>query len=488
MPRTPIPIPLGFYTSDSLPFSAQRCVGWIPTVAEGPALNTAKLMQPLGIKQFSDTLVPGGRGGLEFDGVPFFVNGNSLVSISSSGVITNHGTIPGSGRVSMANSTLHLVIVVPGSSAFVFTKSTSALSQITDPDFIVSDTVVFKDTFFVFTTSDGTRFFHSELNDPLDFNALDFGTSEINPDPIIAGHVNHNELFILNSETIELFQNIGGSGFVFQRIPGANIQKGCFARSSVVEFDNSFCFIGGGENEKAAVWKVAGSSSAVKISTDAIDSEIQKFTEDEIADSFAMTYAERGQFLALFTFKSERIPSRTFIYNATASALSGQKVWFEAQSGLSAEGNNWQVAAIVKAYGKLLVSDLTTGLIGELDKATLSYYGDPILRSATTQPFNQDGLPLFAGEFEATFENGVGLTTGQGSDPQVIYSYSDNGGREPFLGNTKRSIGKIGRFEQRSIWRRQGRFPVARTIRLIVTEPVVANLLKLAATPEVGTQ
>jgi len=319
MPRTSIPIPLGFYTSDSLPFSAQRCVGWIPVVAEGPSLNNAKLMQPLGIKQFADTLVPGGRGGLEFDGAPFFVNGNSLVSISSTGVTTNHGTIPGSGRVSMANSTLHIVIVVPGSSAFVFTKSTSTLSQITDPDFIVSDTVVFKDTFFVFTTSDGTRFFHSELNDPLDFDALDFGTSEINPDPIIAGHVNHNELFILNSETIELFQNIGGSGFVFQRIPGANIQKGCFARSSVIEFDNSFCFIGGGENEKAAVWKVAGSSSAVKISTDAIDSEIQKFTEDEIADSFAMTYAERGQFLALFTFKSERIPSRTFIYNSTRS-------------------------------------------------------------------------------------------------------------------------------------------------------------------------
>jgi len=106
----------------------------------------------------------------------------------------------------------------------------------------------------------------------------------------------------------------------------------------------------------------------------------------------------------------------------------------------------------------------------------------------TTQPFNQDGLPLFAGEFEATFESGVGLTSGQGSDPQVRYSFSDNGGREPFIGEFKRGIGQIGKFEQRSVWRRQGRFPAARSIRLIVTEPVVANLLKLAATPEVGTQ
>lgn len=487
MPRVAIPIPLGFYTSDSLPFSAQRCINWVPTVAEGPALNTAKLSQPLGLKQFADSLSQGGRGGWLLDEVPFFVNANSLVSVSSTGVVTNHGTITGSGRVSMASSTLHLVIVVPGGDAYAFTKSTSTLSLITDVDFITSDSVVFKDAFFVFSTSDGTRIFHSALNDPFSYNALDFGTSEISPDPIIALHVNHNELFALNSETVELFQNVGGSGFVFQRIPGANIQKGLFARATPIEFDNSFCFVGGGKNELVAIWKVTGSSSAQKISTDAIDSELQKFTKEEISNSFAMNFSDRGQLFALFTFESDVIPSRTFVYNATASALSGGSVWFEFQSGLSQEGNRWQVAAIVKAYGKLLVSDLVTGIIGVLDKNTLSYYGDPILRQATTQPFSANGLPVFSGEFEATFENGVGLTVGQGSDPQVIYSYSDNGGREPFLGNFKRGIGPIGKFEQRSVWRRQGRVPVNRNIRLTITEPVVANLLRLAATPEVGT-
>ena len=486
MPRTPVPIPLGFYTSDSLPFSAQRCINWIPAVAEGPSLNNAKLSQPLGIKQFSDSLSPGGRGGWLFDEVPFFVNGNSLVSVSSTGVTTSHGTISGTGRVSMASSTLHLVIVVPGGISYVYTKSTGILAAITDPDFITSDSVVFKDAFFVFSTSDGTRIFHSALNDPFSYDALDFGTSEISPDPIIALHVNHNELFALNSETVELFQNVGGAGFVFQRIPGANIQKGLFARSTPVEFDNSFCFVGGGKNELVAIWKVTGSSSASKISTDAIDAELQKFTKEEVSKSFSMSFSDRGQLFALFTFESENTPSRTFVYNATASALSGGSVWFEFQSGLTQEGNRWQVASIVKAYGKLLVSDLDTGMIGELDKSTLTYYGEPILIQMTTSPFSANGLPIFAGEFEATFENGVGLTTGQGSDPQVIYSYSDNGGREPFLGNFKRGIGAIGKFEQRSVWRRQGRFPVSRTIRLTITEPVVSNLLRLAATPEAG--
>ena len=104
-----------------------------------------------------------------------------------------------------------------------------------------------------------------------------------------------------------------------------------------------------------------------------------------------------------------------------------------------------------------------------------------------TSPFSENGLPIFAGEFEATFESGVGLTTGDGSDPIVRMDKSDNGGRT-FNSETRRTIGKIGEYGQRSIWRRQGRFPVARSIRLTITDPVRANLIKLAATPELGSQ
>lgn len=485
MPRTNIPIPITFYQSPSAPFSSQRCINWIPVVAEGPALNTAMLMQPRGIKEFTNTLVSKGRGSENLNGVAFYINGNSLISTSSTGVITNHGFIPGVGRVSVAVSKRHLVIVIPGNSAYVFDNKTNTLSKITDPDFITSDTVVFKDTFFVFSATGGEVFFHSELNDPLDFGALDFGASEISPDPIVALHVNHNELFVLNRDTIELFQNIGGSGFIFQRIQGANIQKGCHAKHSLLQFDNSFCFVGGDKNELSSIWKVVGSASAQKISTDAVDDSIQEFTREEIEKSFSMTYTERGQTLALFTFESVRIPSKTFVYNATASALSGMKVWFEFQSGF--EDNKFQVATIMSIYGKLLVSDLNTGLIGELDKKTLSYYGTNIFRHAVTQPFSQDGTPLFVGEVEATFESGVGLTTGNGSVPTVRMSISDNGGRS-FFGNFKRKIGRIGEYNHRTIWRQQGRIPVSRMMSFTVTDPVDANFMKLASNAEVGSK
>ena len=492
MARLPLPLGFSFYQSESAPFSSQRCVNWKPVVAESAALNTRALFQPDGLKQFVDSGIQINRGSIIANDIPYFVSGNSIFSVSSVGIVTTHGTIAGSGRVSLAVNSInadtgsqYIVIVVPGGNAYALTTVTNVLTQITDTDFRTSDTVIFKDGFFVFSTSDGAAFFNSLLNDPFSYNALDFSSPTINSDKVVALHVNHNELFVCNENTILLYQNIGRDPEPFQLIGGANIQKGVRAKFSLVEFDNTFCFVGGGLNEGSAVWKVTGSSSAQKISTNTIDNEIQKFTKEEIEASFAMTYASQGQFLALFTFESTRIPSRTFVYNATASALLQQSIWFELQTGV--DDNRFRVQSIVQAYGKLLVGDQSSGIIGELDKDTLDYYGDEITRFSITAPFSENGNALFAGEFEATLQSGVGLTSGQGSNPQLRMSFSDDGGRT-FGNEFSRSIGKIGEYGHRSVWRQQGRFPVSRMIKLKITDKVRANLIRLAATPELGSQ
>ena len=86
----------------------------------------------------------------------------------------------------MADNGRQLMVLVPGGDGYIIDETAvPVFQQITDPDFIVSDSVVFKDTFFVFSASNGLVFFHSELNDPFSFGALDFGTSEINPDLLI---------------------------------------------------------------------------------------------------------------------------------------------------------------------------------------------------------------------------------------------------------------------------------------------------------------
>lgn len=484
MPKIPLEISTGFYQSESLPLCAQRCVNWIPVIPQAKSLNQKALFGSSGIKSFSaaSAQTPN-RGAILMGSTPYSIDGGSLFSTSSSGVKTAIGSIEGLTRVSMATNGSRLCVVVPGGKGYVYDGAT--LVEISDPDYITSDTVSFKDGYFVFTASDGSVFFNSSLNDPTEFDPLDFGTAEIKPDKIIGSHVNHNELYILGEKTIELFQNIGGTGFPFQRIQGANIQKGIHAKFSAVEFDSSFCFVGGGDEELSSIWRVTGSSSVIKISTSAIDNAIQEFTEDEIAASFAFSYAERGNFFAVFTFVSSVTPSKTFIYDSTASSLAGFHVWHERQSGVN--DNSWRVNSLVKAYGKLLVWDNFDNRIGEIDKDTRTEYGNVIFRSEAGAPFSNGGNSAFQDEIELTMESGIGLTSGQGSDPIIRMDYSDDGGRT-FSSEFQRKIGKIGAYGHRSAWRRLGRIPAHRITRFTMSEPVKANILKMESIMESGLE
>ena len=483
MPFTPIPLSFGFYQSSVAPFASQRCINWLPVVAEGPAISSRMLKQMPGLDLFGTIPKTGNRGSIVMDGTPYFVNGDSLYSVDSSGTATLVGGVSGSGMVSMAHNGTYLVIVVPGGDAYTYNKGTGVYGLITDVDFITSDIVVYKDGYFVFTATAGNVFFNSALNDPTSYDALDFGSAEASPDKIVTQIVDHNELFICGSEIIEIFQNVGGSGFPFQRIQGAIISKGCHAKFGLVKFDNTFSFIGGGLNERTAIWKVSGSSSAVKISTDAIDSQIQLFNEAEIADAFAGTMAFDGQILAFFTFESTRIESKTFVYNATASALAGGSVWFELSSGLT--GGRWAAQTVARAYGKIITADGATGQLGALNSDSALDFGEPNLREATSTPFSQEGAPLFAGSLKVLFESGLGLTSGYGSDPLCSMDFSDDGGAT-WSAKTARKMGKIGEYGRESVWNRQGRFPVSRIVRLSVAAPVKANLIRMGATIEGG--
>jgi len=470
-------IATGFYQSDSLPLVAQRCVNWEPIVPQAAALSQRALRDVYGIDTRTltgSTIIGINRGAQVVNGVPYFINERTLYSFDSDNVVTDHGEIIGSGRVSLAHNGQYLVIVVPSVTGYAFNNADSTLTEITDIDFQVSDTVSFKDGFFIFTASDGEQFFISNLNQPLVYDALDFGSAEVRPDKIVASNVNLNELRIWGEDTGELFQNVGGSGFPFKRVPGGDIQKGLRAKHSIVDFDNSFVFLGGAPNELTAVWRFEG--GVRKISTSAIDNAIQEYTEDEIADAFAFTYAYGGNFFVAFTFTSINIPSRTLVYDATTSALTGENVWHERQSGI--DDDKWRVTEIVSVYGDLIVADSVDGRVGTLNKDTHTEYGNTIKRQKTSQPFNVDRFPLTVSKLMLTMKAGVGTIAGV--DPQIKMEYSDDqAGIFRIAG--LRSYGEIGNRKRIPSWCRQGQIPRDRVLRFTTTEPVKSVLLRLDA-------
>jgi len=483
MPRIELSFADGFYVSQSSELIDKRVVNAYPVIPQADALTKRALFNTPGIKQFADVLSGTSRGSIVFsDGKPYFVIGTSLISLTSTGVITNHGTISGTNDVSMSSNGINIAIQDPKGDSYFFTPSTNTLELNNGAVFLSfgqATSITFKDGFYVYTTD--AIFFSGSAkttNDGKNFNALDFADAEISPDRIVTSHNNHNQLYILGENTIEPYRTIVTAGFPFQRIPGGMIQKGCSARFSVVEFDNSFLFIGGDVGEQPAIWRALG-SSVQKISTNSIDQLMQKNTAAEIADARAFTYAQNGNYFAVFT-----VGNNTFAYDATTSALSGKPEWHERQTGIT-NGTGFQVWRAIhgmKAFGKILVGDDRTGKIGELDFNTKTEYGDQVERFFTTKPFTVLSESVFSKEIELSMQTGVGDATTP--NPQIRMDYSDNGGKT-FVSEISRSMGKVGEFNKRVRWSRLGRIPTDRVLRFKTTEPVEYNIYALYANAEV---
>ena len=475
MPVTQLPIAKGFYVSDSLPISAQECTNWYPNIVQGTGLSQETLFGTPGLEQLatSGTLENVNRGAHEMAGKPYFVNGERLyrldetvVDSTTSYSLTFIGDIAGTSRVSMADNGTQLMILVPGGNGYIYNHVTDTFSQITDTDFTANGNpqfVVFIDGYFLVTT-DSKKFIVSAINDGLSYNALDFGTAESDPDDIVAPVVYKNQLFISGGETFEAFQNIGGADFPFQRT-GLFLQKGCYAPYSLVNAQDTFMWVGGGENEGPAIWALSGNST-VKISTTAIDSLLSTLTDAAVADIYSWAYASKGAYFIGFS-----LPSTTLVYDITS------KRWHERKSFLGGALGAFRVSSVVKAYNKILCGDIVDGRIGNLDPNVYVEYENPIIRTVATQPFQNNMQSVFFPSLELTVESGVGNS--DVVDPVITLERSTDGKTwgEP----RARSMGKIGEYNRRAIWRRNGRASRFEVFRFTLTDAVKPVIIQLTA-------
>jgi len=475
MPVTQLPIANGFYISDSLPIAAQECTNWYPNIVQGQALSQETLFGTPGLTLLatSGTLDNENRGGHEMAGKPYFVNGGRLYRLDQTIVfdqVTYNlvflGDISGTGRVSMADNGTQLMILVPGGDGFIYNHVTDTFSQITDSDFTANGApqfVVFIDGYFLVTT-DSKKFIVSAINDGLSYNALDFGTAESDPDDIVAPVVYKNQLFISGRQTFEAFQNIGGADFPFSRT-GLFLQKGCFAPYSLVNAQDTFMWVGGGENEGPAIWALNGNSTT-KVSTTAIDSILSKLTDSQLFNIFSWAYANKGAYFIGFS-----LPSTTLVYDTTSQR------WHERKSLIDGSLGVFRASSVVKAYNIILCGDSIDGRIGELDSDVYTEYENAIIRRVATQPFQNNMQSVFFPTLELTVESGVGDV--DAPDPQITLERSKDG--KTWSGPIARSIGKIGEYSRRAIWRRNGRASRFEIFRFTLTDAVKPVIIQLTA-------
>ena len=130
------------------------------------------------------------------------------------------------------------------------------------------------------------------------------------------------------------------------------------------------------------------------------------------------------------------------------------------------------------AFGKNLVGDFSTGKVYEQNLSTYDDAGRPMIAIGESAPLHVNRARAFHSSFEIRHEPGVGLTTGQGSDPQIMMQFSDDGGAT-WSNERWKSLGAKGERSKRTEWRRLGESR-ERIYRVAISDPVQRAMLATA--------
>lgn len=349
----------GIYSNDAADYRQSYPVNMYPVVMDS-GLSKAYLRQTPGIDMFA-TVDGAWRGSVEFGGLIYMVTAQSLVRVYSNGVVELLGSIPGSSPVSIAKSIDRICIVADGH-AYYWTSG-GGIEEIIDPDFSRAIDVIDVDGYFLFI--DEQYIFNSDLNDPMKINPLSFGSAEVEGDANVAIVKVRNEPFVCGSETIEVFQNVGGSGFMFQRVIGAMITKGVVGTQAAVEVEDSLFFVGAGRGEAPSVY-LGGGGQAQKVATDEIEKIIQSYGPTVLSGVICETYSESGQYFVLI-----HLPDQSLVYDLYGSRAAGVALWHIRKT----EGSQYRARGFTHVFGKWLVGDVSDSSIGQLVSDTASEYG-----------------------------------------------------------------------------------------------------------------
>lgn len=433
-----IPILNGVYADNTPELRTSYPVNMVP-VPKQSGISNGFLRPADGI--ISNGVGPGvDRGGINWDGVCYRVMGTSLVSITKNGAITILGDVGGlANQLVTFDYSFDRLAIASGGKLYYWNGT---LTQVTDTDLGNVLDVVWVDGYFM--TTDGEFLIVTDLTNPTIVNPLKYGSSEVDPDPVVALLKLRNEIYALNRNTIEVFDNVGGELFPFQRIDGAQIQKGAIGTHACCVFIESIAFLGSGRNEAPAIY-VGAAATSKKISTQEIDQILLEYTESQLSQVKLEARNDKShQHLYV------HLPDKTLVYDAAASEALQDNVWFILSTSIVGYAQ-YKARNLVWAYDKWLVGDPQSNAIGYLDQSIGSHWGQKVRWEFGTIIAYNEGNGAIFNELELVSLTGrVEL----GKNPKISTSYSVDG--VAWSQDRSISVGTTGNTKKRLTWFQQG--------------------------------
>ncbi len=332
------------------------------------------------------------------------------------------------------------IAIVSNGKLFYWQDAGNVFLEVTDPDLGIVESVIWVDGYFVL--NDNEFVVVTELNDPTSIDPFKYGSSEINPDPIVAMLKLKNEIVALNRHTIEFFSNAGGSGFPFQRIDGASVNRGCIEKYACCVYNDTITFLGGALNEQLSIYQAVNGQS-VKVSTKEIDDIINGYTTEHLKFTQLETILYDSDLLLFVHFYNA-----TYVYNITASKSLGFNAWSKSDSN----AGYYDAWNFTYCFDKLICGRRSNKNLGYVNQDVATHWGNKINWEFQTDILFNEANNAIIHEME--FQHQV-KTLPLNSDAYICTDFSFDGGvtysQEKYL-----NIGRSGRRIQRMRFLRNG--------------------------------
>ena len=467
--------------------------GQAPSVAASAERTINLLLEPLSGKQ--DQYVLYGAPGLRpVDVLPsapvrglyttstgrvFAFTSTGLFELFSGWSHLSRGTIPtGTQPISAADNGLHMVFSVEGQGR-LYDLTTDALTALPTTGPATWGHFGYLDGYLLVNEPGTRRFWYSELLNAASWPGTYVYSAESRPDLVTSLLVDHRQVILFGTQSIEVWNSTGQAPpptsvqGPFARMESVAIEQGSEAEWSPAALDLTFLWLAGSPRGQGPVYGMRGYEPE-RVSTYALEEAMRLMPT--VGDAQAWTLRQGGH-----AFYGLDLPSgkQTWILDRILGAWT-QLVSLQEDGSLS----NYPCNVTTTAFGQHLWGSRDSGALYIWDTSYYLYGDRPIYRERTTPHLRKEQDRVRYAKFGLLAEAGVGLDGGAipGSEPQVLLSYSDDGGHTWSYPRT-RSLGKIGQGAQQVTWHQLGQSR-QRAFRIIITDPVRVALL--GATVEVS--
>ena len=385
-------------------------------------------------------------------------------TVTAQTIITALGTgTGGAGTYTVNNSQTVTSRTLYGLNWSVLPSTDGAFSSATSVDIV--------DNYFVYNRPDTQQFGASAALSPIS-PALSFGSKDGAPDDLVSLIVDNREVYLLGEVSSEVWIYAGTIPFPFQRIPGTSTQHGIAAPFSVARLGNSFAYLSRNTRGQAQIVQMNG-YVPTRISTHAVENSL---TNQVVNNAVAWAYQLEGHEVYVISFHTINL---TWAYDVSSGMWHKWLYTNNLGQYERARGN-----CCVEFQGLVMVGDYANGKIYKLDPLNYTDDGQHVRRLRRAPHLVADFQREYFDELQIQFQPGVGLPTGQGENPQAMLRWSDNGG-STWSNEHWTTIGLIGKYANRAIWRRLGTAR-DRVFEVSISDPVKAVIISANLKSSVG--